>query len=92
LHKVKAHHIPGIAERRLYAIDPVRWLGAVQSQDYAGAKWALEQRSRGLTAAKFDRLFDQGAILRTTSCARPGISWFLRTSAGCWISPGTRFV
>jgi hypothetical protein len=42
----------------------VRWTGAVQSQDYAGGKWALGLRS-GATAAAIDRLFDEGAILRT---------------------------
>src|SRR5579859_852944 len=47
------------------AVDVVRWLGAVQSQDYGGAKWALAQRSRGVTDVEVDRLFDQGAILRT---------------------------
>jgi hypothetical protein len=47
------------------AVDAVRWLGAVQSQDYAGAKWALGQRTRGVTEADLDRLVDQGAILRT---------------------------
>jgi hypothetical protein len=43
----------------------VRWLGAVQSQDYAGAKWALGQRTRAATGAELDRLFDAGTILRT---------------------------
>ena len=47
------------------AVDAVRWLGAVQSQDYGGAKWALGLRTRGATDAELDRLFDQGAILRT---------------------------
>ena len=45
--------------------DAIRWLTAVQSQDYGGAKWALGQRSRATTDAQLDRLFDQGAILRT---------------------------
>lgn len=45
--------------------DVVRWLGAVQSQDFAGAKWAVAQRSRAATDAALDRLFDRGAILRT---------------------------
>lgn len=65
-----------IAERRLAgqrlvgepfpsAVAAVRWLGAVQSQDYFGAKWALGQRARGTTEAELDRLFDAGAILRT---------------------------
>jgi len=43
----------------------VSWLGAVQSQDYAGAKWALGLRMPGLTEADVDRAFDEGAILRT---------------------------
>lgn len=47
------------------APDAVGFLGAVQSQDYAGAKWALGQRTSGLTDADLDRLFDQGAFLRT---------------------------
>jgi hypothetical protein len=47
------------------AVDAVRWLGAVQSQDYGGAKWALAQRTSGATDAELDRLVDEGAILRT---------------------------
>ena len=45
--------------------DAVSWLVAVQSQDYAGAKWAIGQRTAGATEADLDRLFDEGAILRT---------------------------
>ena len=65
-----------IAARRLHAqrltgepfpsvVDSMRWLGAVQSQDYVGAKWALGQRTRDATDAELDRLFDEGTILRT---------------------------
>jgi winged helix DNA-binding protein len=43
----------------------VRHLLAVQSQDYAGAKWALGQRIASTTDAELDRQFDAGAILRT---------------------------
>jgi winged helix DNA-binding protein len=46
----------------------VAWLGAVQSQDYPGAKWALKLRghgSPGFADADLDRAFDEGAILRT---------------------------
>jgi hypothetical protein len=46
-------------------VEAVRWFGAVQSQDYSGAKWALAQRSRRTTDAELDRLFDSGAIVRT---------------------------
>jgi len=37
----------------------------VQAQDYPAAKWALGQRVKGATEAQIDRLYDQGAILRT---------------------------
>jgi hypothetical protein len=43
----------------------VAWLGAVQSQDYPGAKWALAQRATGLVEATIDAAFDEGRILRT---------------------------
>ncbi len=47
------------------AVNVVRWLGAVQAQDYGGVKWALAQRTHETTDAEMDRLFDEGAILRT---------------------------
>ena len=40
-------------------------LGAVQSQDYAGAKWGLGQRLKDATDAAIDRDFNDGKILRT---------------------------
>lgn len=43
----------------------VAWLGAVQSQDYAGAKWALGLRNPRLTDAASDEAFNRGDILRT---------------------------
>lgn len=44
----------------------VEQLGAVQSQDYAGAKWALAQRLKDpLTDAEIDKAFNEGKILRT---------------------------
>jgi hypothetical protein len=43
----------------------VAWLGAVQSQDFAGAKWALAQRTQGLTDAVIEQAFAEGEILRT---------------------------
>src|SRR5258707_2647607 len=46
-------------------VDAVRWLGAVQAQDYNAAKWAIAQRSRETMDADVDRLFDEGLILRT---------------------------
>src|SRR5512146_2851655 len=44
----------------------VEWFGAVQSQDYAGAKWALSQRLQNmLTDTALDQAFNAGKILRT---------------------------
>lgn len=45
--------------------DVVGRLGAVQAQDYAGAKWALGLRLRGATDDDVERAFNDGAILRT---------------------------
>ena len=45
--------------------DVVRWLGAVQAQDYAGAKWGIAQRIAGAVNADLDQAFNEGRILRT---------------------------
>jgi Winged helix DNA-binding domain len=66
----------------------VGWLGAVQSQDYAGAKWAVAQRTHSLTDAALDQAFAEGSILRT-HVLRPtwhfvtpaDIRWMLALSA-----------
>jgi hypothetical protein len=47
------------------AVDVVTQLGAVQAQDYAGAKWALGQRLKDSTDAGIDQAFADGSILRT---------------------------
>jgi len=88
-----------VAQRRLYnqfllgrrqrsAIDVVRALGAVQSQDYANAKWAVAQRTTGVVDADMEALFTSGAILRT-HVLRPtwhfvlpeDIRWMMQLSA-----------
>jgi hypothetical protein len=43
----------------------VAWLGAVQAQDYAGAKWALGLRLANATDAAIEEAIDRGRILRT---------------------------
>lgn len=67
----------------------VAWLGAVQSQDYPGAKWALAQRlTHATTDAALDKDFNEGKILRT-HLMRPtwhfvtptDIRWLLRLTA-----------
>lgn len=54
-----------VAPERTDPSDIVALLGAVQAQEWAGAKWALGQRLRGATDATIERAYDDGAILRT---------------------------
>ena len=46
-------------------VDVVKWFGAMQAQDYAGAKWSLAQRMTGATDADIEGAFTRGEILRT---------------------------
>ena len=46
-------------------VDVVRWMGAVQAQDYEGAKWAVAQRTNGLSNALLEQACTDGTILRT---------------------------
>lgn len=70
------------------ANDAVTQLGAVQAQDYAGAKWALGQRLKDPTDASIDQAFADGSILRT-HLMRPtwhfvsptDIRWLLKLTA-----------
>jgi Winged helix DNA-binding domain len=67
----------GIAARRLRnqritrvhrceAADTVAWFGAMQSQEYAAAQWAIALRMSGTTRdEEIERAFDEGKILRT---------------------------
>jgi hypothetical protein len=43
----------------------VCYMGAIQSQDYAGAKWAISQRLKGATDKLLEDTFTNGDILRT---------------------------
>lgn len=45
--------------------DVVRWLGAVQAQEYDQAKWALALRARRASDAGIERAIIEGTILRT---------------------------
>ena len=68
--------------------DVVQWLTAVQAQDYAGAKWAIAQRTKATSDAELDQLFNDGTILRT-HVLRPtwhfvmpaDIRWMLKLTA-----------
>ncbi len=65
-----------IAQQRLYQQqiehprldDPVAvaaWFGAIQAQDYAGAKWSLGLRVPGSTDAQIEKLIAGHALIRT---------------------------
>src|SRR5215831_4164210 len=45
--------------------DVVSWLGAVQAQDYPGAKWALALRMDRASESMIDSAVAAGTILRT---------------------------
>ena len=45
--------------------DLVGWMCAVQSQDYAGAKWSVASRLTKSTEQAIDEAVDNGHILRT---------------------------
>lgn len=70
------------------AVEIVQWLGAVQAQDYAAAKWALGLRMRDATDEAIEQAFAAGAILRT-HVMRPtwhfvapaDIRWLLKLTA-----------
>jgi hypothetical protein len=46
-------------------LEVVRRLGAVQSQDYPGAKWGVAQRTLAATDFDVERALNEGAIVRT---------------------------
>lgn len=43
----------------------VSMLGAVQAQDYLGARWAIAQRTKGLTESDVERTIASGRVVRT---------------------------
>jgi len=45
--------------------EAVRWLGAVQAQEFAEAKWSVALRTRACTDADVETAFARGEILRT---------------------------
>jgi hypothetical protein len=66
----------------------VAWLGAVQAQDFAGAKWSLGLRLKGASDADVERAFTDGKILRTHLLrptwhfvTREDIRWLLALTA-----------
>jgi hypothetical protein len=66
LRRLRTQRVTGPARARFAGVhEAVSWMGAVQSQDYLAAKWAIGQRLRSSTDATFDEAFSRGEILRT---------------------------
>jgi hypothetical protein len=68
--------------------DAVRWLGAMQAQEFAEAKWSIGERVHGCTDDAVEEAFARGEILRTHVLrptwhfvARADIRWMLRLTA-----------
>ncbi|MDQ3811268.1 MAG: winged helix DNA-binding domain-containing protein, partial [Chloroflexota bacterium] len=56
----------GIAEQPFAdATEVVRWLTAVQAQDYAVARWSVAQRARAIGPGAIDTALANGSIVRT---------------------------
>jgi hypothetical protein len=55
-----------IAHSRLpNAVDIVRWLGAIQGQDYLGTKWSLGLRLENAADSDIEGALNSGSIYRT---------------------------
>jgi hypothetical protein len=80
--RLRNQHITGPGRRQ--PADVVAWLGAVQAQEYAAARWGLALRmQRAATDAEISRAVDAGRILRT-HVMRP--TWHFVTAADIrWI-------
>ncbi|MBA2311526.1 MAG: winged helix DNA-binding domain-containing protein [Actinobacteria bacterium] len=61
----RMHNLRLLGESLEAPDDVVGWLGAVQSQDYAPAKWSIARRTNDACDAALDQAFADGTILRT---------------------------
>lgn len=62
-HRLYKQRIDGVAFEK--PCDVVRWLGAVQAQDYTSALWAVGLRTRGATEKDVEKAIADRAIVRT---------------------------
>jgi Winged helix DNA-binding domain len=73
--------------------DLVRLLGAVQAQDYAASKWAIDLRLRGATDTDIEKAINDITIIRTWALrgtlhfiSAPDVRWILKLIAPRLIS------
>ena len=68
-HRLDKHHIhlghPGMETKFKTPHELVAWMGAMQSQDYAGAKWSIGLRVPGSTDASIEQALTDRRIVRT---------------------------
>jgi hypothetical protein len=83
--RLRASRLTGTPFRS--AEEAVGWHLAMQSQDYAPAKWSVGQRCRGLHDEDLDRALTEGSIVRTHVLrptwhfvARDDVRWLLALS------------
>ncbi|CRH17406.1 hypothetical protein CM318V1_1510085 [Carnobacterium maltaromaticum] len=62
----------------------VQYLGAMQAQEYAMAKWAIGLRIPNLTVQDVDAAIDAGKLFGCIYYAQPGILLYQRIVGGCW--------
>ncbi|HMK54557.1 MAG TPA: crosslink repair DNA glycosylase YcaQ family protein, partial [Methanobacteriaceae archaeon] len=78
-------------------VEIISWLGAIQGQDFSGAKWAVGLRLPGSTDADLEQAFANKTILRTWLMrgtlhlvAAEDIYWMLELIAPRIIKSNTR--
>lgn len=62
---LRLHHQQITQTTFTHAAEVVGWMGAMQAQDYAHAKWAIGLRLPGSTEADIEQAIDRGEIVRT---------------------------
>jgi hypothetical protein len=69
------------------ATEVVEWMGAMQAQDYAGAKWSLGMRAPGTTEANIEQAIASGEIIRTWPMR--GTLHFVPSKDAAWMLQAT---
>jgi hypothetical protein len=75
----------------------VAWLGGVQAQNYAGAKWSVGLRIPGVTETEIEQAIATGRVVRTWAfrgtlhlLAAEDVAWMLSVLAGVVIAANQR--
>jgi hypothetical protein len=84
----RLHHQQLVRSTKRDPAEVVAWLGAMQAQDFSGAKWAIGLRAPACHESSIDEAFNAGQILRTHVLrptwhfvAAADIKWLLSLSA-----------